>query len=56
MEITYKDEEYFHNPSINKNQTGWYWFGNIIGKNKDPKLAMAEALDGLIGNIKIFSI
>ncbi|XP_011497114.1 PREDICTED: diphthine--ammonia ligase [Ceratosolen solmsi marchali] len=52
MKITCKEEEYFNTPSINKNQTGWHWFGNIIGKNVEPKLAMAEALDGLIDLVK----
>ncbi|KAJ8686188.1 hypothetical protein QAD02_021982 [Eretmocerus hayati] len=39
-------------PIVNKNQTGWYWFGSIIGKNEEPKLAMAEALDCLIDLVK----
>lgn len=52
MEITYEEENYPNNPSVNKNQTGWYAFGSIVGKNTDPKLAMAEALDSLIGKLK----
>ena len=49
VEIMYEEEVYPDVPCVNKNQTGWYWFGSIVGKNPDPKLAMAEALDSLIG-------
>ncbi|XP_014218144.1 diphthine--ammonia ligase [Copidosoma floridanum] len=52
MEVTYKKEEYPDRPRMSKNQTGWYWFGNIVGKNPEPKLAMAEALDRLIDLVK----
>ncbi|XP_008217510.1 diphthine--ammonia ligase [Nasonia vitripennis] len=48
METAYEEEEYPNVPAVNKNQTGWYWFGSIVGKNPEPKLAMAEALDSLI--------
>lgn len=49
MEQIFENSEYPNVPSINKNQTGWHWFGSIVGKNPEPKLAMAEALDILIG-------
>ncbi|XP_058799518.1 uncharacterized protein LOC131669005 [Phymastichus coffea] len=46
-EIICETKEYPDVPSTNKNQTGWYWFGSIVGKNPDAKLAMSEALDSL---------
>lgn len=49
MEKICETSDYPNVPSINKNQTGWHWFGSIVGKNPEPKLAMAEALDSLIG-------
>lgn len=56
MEIAYQEEDYPDVPTVNKNQTGWYWFGSIVGKNPEPKLAMAEALDSLIGNFNSHTI
>ncbi|XP_048508586.1 diphthine--ammonia ligase isoform X2 [Athalia rosae] len=47
MEIMYDDEDYPDVPVSNKNQTGWFWFGGVVGKNSDPKLATEEALDKL---------
>lgn len=47
MEVIYEKEDYPDNPTVNKNQSGWYWFGGIAGKNPDPINAMEEALDKL---------
>ncbi|XP_046749065.1 diphthine--ammonia ligase [Diprion similis] len=47
MEIMYDDEDYPDVPVSNRNQTGWFWFGGVVGKNPDPKLATEEALDKL---------
>lgn len=47
MEIVYDDEDYPDVPVSNRNQTGWFWFGGVVGKNSDPKLATEEALDKL---------
>ncbi|KAL7291284.1 hypothetical protein TKK_0014889 [Trichogramma kaykai] len=49
---TFETEEYPENPCVSRNQTGWYWFGSIVGRNSEPKLAMAEALDKLIDLVK----
>lgn len=41
-------------PSVNKNQTGWHWFGGITSRNPEPKLAMTEALNSLISKCNYF--
>lgn len=47
MEILYEEEDYPDAPVVNKNQTGWFWFGGIAGKHADAKSAMREALEKL---------
>ncbi|XP_031835825.1 uncharacterized protein LOC116428379 isoform X2 [Nomia melanderi] len=52
MEILYEEEDYPDIPVVNKNQTGWFWFGGIAGKHPDPKSAMREALEKLSSLVK----
>lgn len=47
MDILYEEEDYLDTPVVNKNQTGWFWFGDIAGKHPDAKSAMQEALEKL---------
>ncbi|XP_026675302.1 diphthine--ammonia ligase isoform X2 [Ceratina calcarata] len=52
MEILYEEEDYPDAPVVNRNQTGWFWFGGIAGKNPDAKSAMREALEKLSNLVK----
>ncbi|XP_031368007.1 diphthine--ammonia ligase isoform X3 [Apis dorsata] len=52
MEILYEEEDYPDVPIVNKNQTGWFWFGGIAGKHPDAKSAMREALEKLSSLVK----
>ncbi|KAL0101093.1 hypothetical protein PUN28_018744 [Cardiocondyla obscurior] len=47
MEILYEEEDYPDAPVVNRNQTGWFWFGGIVGKHPDVTSAMEEALEKL---------
>ncbi|XP_044020531.1 diphthine--ammonia ligase isoform X2 [Aphidius gifuensis] len=47
FEMKCNEEDYPDMPVSNRNKTGWYWFGGIVGKNIDCQLAMEEALDKL---------
>ncbi|XP_076639743.1 uncharacterized protein LOC143351759 [Colletes latitarsis] len=52
MEILYEEEDYPDIPVVNKNQTGWFWFGGVAGKHPDAKSAMREALEILSSLVK----
>ncbi|OAD60574.1 ATP-binding domain-containing protein 4 [Eufriesea mexicana] len=52
MEILYEEEDYPDVPVVNRNQTGWFWFGGIAGKHPDAKSAMREALEKLSSLVK----
>lgn len=45
--MKYDEEIYPDIPMANRSKTGWHWFGGIIGKDSDTKIAMEEALDKL---------
>ncbi|CAK9832233.1 Diphthine--ammonia ligase [Anthophora retusa] len=45
--ILYEKEDYPDVPVVNKNQTGWFWFGGIAGKHPNVSSAMKEALKKL---------
>ncbi|CAL1676967.1 unnamed protein product [Lasius platythorax] len=47
MEILYEEEDCPDAPMVNRNQTGWVWFGGIIGKHPDVTPAVEEALEKL---------
>ncbi|XP_063978343.1 uncharacterized protein LOC135163095 [Diachasmimorpha longicaudata] len=47
MESKCDDEVYPDIPMANRSKTGWHWFGGIIGKSSDTKVAVEEALDKL---------
>lgn len=47
VQVLYEEEDYPDIPVINKNRTGWFWFGGIAGKHSDAKSAMEEALEKL---------
>lgn len=47
IEIIHESEDYPDKATVNRNQTGWHWFGGIVGKHADATLAMEEALDKL---------
>lgn len=51
MEILYEEEDYPDAPLVNRNQTGWYWFGGIAGKHPDVSAAVEEALEKLSSKI-----
>lgn len=53
MEILYEEEDCPDAPMVNKNQTGWVWFGGIIGKHPDVTPAVEEALEKLSSKIHI---
>lgn len=53
MEILYEDEDCLDAPVVNRNQTGWFWFGGIIGKHPDITPAIEEALEKLSSKIHI---
>ncbi|XP_029045624.1 diphthine--ammonia ligase isoform X3 [Osmia bicornis bicornis] len=52
MQILYEEEDYPDVPVVNRNQTGWFWFGGIAGKHPDAKSAMREALEKLSNLVK----
>ncbi|XP_076385210.1 uncharacterized protein LOC100877901 isoform X4 [Megachile rotundata] len=52
MQILYEEEDYPDVPVVNRNQTGWFWFGGIAGKHPDAKSAMREALEKLSSLVK----
>ncbi|KOX77844.1 Meiotically up-regulated 71 protein [Melipona quadrifasciata] len=52
MEILYEEEDYPDVPVVNRNRTGWFWFGGIAGKHPDAKSAMREALEKLSSLVK----
>ncbi|XP_043482320.1 diphthine--ammonia ligase [Leptopilina heterotoma] len=39
--------EYFDNPSVNENESGWLWFGGLTSENSDPAEAMEDTLNKL---------
>jgi len=47
MEILYEEEDCPDAPLVNRNQTGWVWFGGITGKHPDVTSAVEEALEKL---------
>lgn len=53
MEILYEEEDYPDVPTVNRNQTGWFWFGGIVGKHPDVTPAVEEALEKLSSKIHI---
>lgn len=53
MEILYEEEDCPDAPIVNRNQTGWFWFGGIIGKHPDVTSAVEEALEKLSSKIYI---
>lgn len=53
MEILYEEEDCPDAPMVNRNQTGWVWFGGIIGKHPDVTPAVEEALEKLSSKIHI---
>ncbi|XP_043492423.1 diphthine--ammonia ligase isoform X1 [Polistes fuscatus] len=52
VQVLYEEEDYPDVPVINKNQTGWFWFGGIAGKHSDVKSATKEALEKLSSLVK----
>ncbi|XP_066584188.1 uncharacterized protein [Prorops nasuta] len=46
------EEEYPDLSAVNRNNTGWFWFGGIIGKDPDAKTATEETLDKLSSLVK----
>lgn len=52
LQILYEEEDYPDIPVVNKNQTGWFWFGGIVGKHLEAKHAMEEALEKLSSLVK----
>ncbi|CAK9817189.1 Diphthine--ammonia ligase [Anthophora plagiata] len=50
--ILYEKEDYPDVPVVNKNQTGWFWFGGIAGKHPNVRSAMKEALKKLSSLVK----
>jgi len=53
MEILYEKQDYPDTPIVNRNQTGWFWFGGIVGKHPDVTTAVEEALEKLSSKIYI---
>jgi len=53
MEILYEKQDYPDAPIVNRNQTGWFWFGGIVGKHPDITTAVEEALEKLSSKIYI---